>query len=93
MLFKRFWYSVLVVILIIGITIIILYQLGNIETIDDSFVLRVTASVIAVSGAITRGGWDIQTVTGDTVIERIDNIMFKISQLSAVVILIIAFTL
>ena len=60
---------------------------------DKSFCLRLVAIIIALTASLGRGGWNIQSYKGKTVIERIDRGMFVLSQLGATVILLFALTL
>lgn len=73
-------------------TIFVLVLFG-ITTFDTKLAIRMIAIVIALSASIGRGGWDIQSVEGSTIIERIDRGMFKISQLGATILLLIVITM
>ena len=88
---KNFWKSFLLSLVVIGITALYLVQVGH-AVPDKSFCLRLLAIVIALTASLGRGGWNIQSYKGKTVIERIDRGMFVISQLGATVILLFALT-
>jgi hypothetical protein len=53
--------------------------------------LRIVAAVIAATATLARGGWEIQSVKGRTVVERIDRGMYRIGQLSAFALLVLIF--
>jgi len=50
--------------------------------------LQVAGVFIALTAALGRGGWSIQTAAGDTPLERIDRGMFVISEFGATGILL-----
>ena len=54
--------------------------------------LRLFAIFLALLSALGRGGWEIQTFKGDTVVERVDRAMYKVGQLGAAVLLILIMT-
>ncbi len=93
MLFKRFWLRFLLILTVIGTTVLVLVSMNVIEDISSSYALRIAAATMASTAALSRGGWDIQTWTGKTICERVDRIMFDVSQLGAVVLLVLAFSL
>jgi hypothetical protein len=49
--------------------------------------------MLALTTALGRGGWTIQTWAGTTVVERIDRGMYVIGQLGAAALLIFVLTL
>ena len=55
--------------------------------------LRVLAVIVALTAALGRGGWAIQTFEGDTVAERVDRGMYVLGQLGAASLLIFVLTL
>ncbi|MBU0463926.1 MAG: hypothetical protein KKE12_10005, partial [Proteobacteria bacterium] len=72
-----FWKAVILNIFIVGGTILILVQLG-IAIFDRSLAMRMVAIIVTLSASLGRGGWDIQSTDGKTIIEKIDRGMFKI---------------
>lgn len=88
----RFWRSLLLVLLFVVLVISVLTICGIFHHSRNLW-LRITAMVIALSATLGRGGWDIQTIKGKSLLERIDRGMFAVSQLGATAILILAFTL
>ena len=48
--------------------------------------LKLIGVFIALNASLGRGGWQIQSAIGDTIVERIDYGFFKISQLGTTVI-------
>lgn len=49
---------------------------------------QVAGAFIALTAVLGRGGWGIQTASGETVLEKIDRGMFVISELGAIGILL-----
>lgn len=88
----RFWKAFLWIFIVIGVTLSILFYLGFIEN-GLSLIVRTTAIFIALMGALGRGGYQIQTWKGKTIIERIDRGMYVLSQLGASAIVLFAFSL
>lgn len=54
--------------------------------------IRVGAAWVAVTAAVARGGWEIQSLGGKTVIERIDRGMYILGQIGAATLLIFILT-
>lgn len=89
---RNFWKSFLIIVFVIGTTSTYLVLSGY-AVVDKIFCLRLLAIVLALTASLGRGGWNIQSHKGKTVIERIDRGMFVLSQLGATVILLFALTL
>lgn len=89
---NRFWKAIVLNISVVCGTVFVLIILG-IANFDTNLVIRMIAIIIALSASLGRGGWDIQSVEGSTIIERIDRGMFKISQLGATILLLIVITM
>jgi hypothetical protein len=51
--------------------------------------LRIFAAILALTATLGRGGWDIQSYKGQTVVERIDRGMYLIGQLGAFALLVL----
>ncbi len=85
---RSFWKGVLLVIALVVSVLSIQWFLGYLRYIPDYHWIRLTAIVIALTATLGRGGWDIQSFKGRTVVERIDRGMFVISQLGATAILL-----
>ncbi len=52
------------------------------------YYLQILAVYIALVSSLCRGGWDIQSYKGETVVERVDRGLFAISQVGATMILL-----
>jgi hypothetical protein len=89
---NNFWKSFFLSLFVIGVVTLYLVQAGH-AVIDKTFCLRLVAIIIALTASLGRGGWNIQSYKGKTVIERIDRGMFVLSQLGATVVLLFALTL
>lgn len=89
---RNFWKSFLLSIAVIGAVTLCLVLTGY-AVIDNNYYLRILAITIALTASLGRGGWNIQSYKGKTVIERIDRGMFVLSQLGATVILLFTLTL
>lgn len=89
---KNFWKSFIIVIAVIGSVTFYITQVSHV-ILDDSLLLRIVAIIIALTASLGRGGWNIQSHKGKTVIERIDRGMYVLSQLGATTILLFALTL
>ena len=89
---ESFWQSLLLVILVTS-TFSAYLVLTNKLTINDQYILRVIAIIIALTASLGRGGWNIQSNKGKTIIERIDRGMFVLSQFGATLILLFALTM
>lgn len=89
---RNFWKSFLLVLFVIGGLAFYLVQAGH-TVLDKIFCLRFVAIIMALTASLGKGGWNIQSIDGITVIERIDRGMFVITQLGATVVLLLALTL
>ena len=90
---RRFWRSFAVVAAAIGG--VLLFQSvrrgGLGFNVGDW--IRIFAVLIALTAALGRSGWDIQTWEGKSVNERIDRSMYFVGQLGAAALLVFALTL
>ena len=84
---KRFWNAVFWSVVIIALTLFISIVSGH-PPLDRKDFLRVLAVFVALVAALGRGGWDIQTYKGETVVEQVDRIMYYVSQLGVATLLI-----
>jgi hypothetical protein len=89
---ENFWKSFFLSFAVIGAVVSYLVYTGH-TVIDRNFCLRLVAIMLALTASLGRGGWNIESNKGKTVIERIDRGMFVLSQLGATVILLFALTL
>jgi len=89
---KQLWKAFLInsIVVCSAVTILIFYRNA---TIDEALTLRTVAIILALTASSGRSGWEIQSVGGKTIVERIDKGMFRISQLSATVILLFVLTM
>lgn len=74
-------------VVIIALTLFISIVSGHL-LLDRKDFLRVVAVFVALVAALGRGGWDIQTYKGETVVEQVDRIMYYVSQLGVAALLI-----
>jgi len=89
---SSFWKSFFLVLIVVGLFTLYLVQSGRTD-LDKQLLFRLAAIVIALTASLGRGGWNIQSWKGNTVIEHIDRGMFILSQLGATVILLFALTM
>ncbi len=77
------------------IGVILLAQCARSGTLemDAQDWLRVVAVMAALTAALGRGGWEIETWKGVTIVERIDRGMYVIGQLGAAALLVFILTL
>ena len=92
-LHRRFWRSVLMVIAMVALVLMVHYLRTGGLTLTGNDWLRIAAAMLALTAALGRGGWTIQTFAGTTVVERIDRGMYIIGQLGAAALLIFVLTL
>lgn len=91
---RRFWSGFLYVILVIVLVILLRWWwLGRVPLASTKDWLQVAAVGLALLAALGRGGWEIQSWKGETVIERIDRGMYLIEQLGTAALLILILTL
>lgn len=89
---QRLWRALGLVGVVVIFTVILLGKLGY-AVGSDGYWLRIAAVVVALSATLGRGGWEIQTWKGQSIPERIDCGMYKISQIGAAVLLIFVLSL
>jgi protein-S-isoprenylcysteine O-methyltransferase Ste14 len=90
---RKFWQSALMVIVMIILVCGLQHLRKGSLALDTEDWLRIAAVTLALTAALGRGGWGIQTWKGTTVVERIDRGMYVIEQLGAASLLIFALTL
>lgn len=84
---KRFWKAVFWSVVIVALTLLISVVSG-LPLLDGKDFLRISAVFVALVAALGRGGWDIQTWKGETVVERVDRMMYYVTQLGVAALLI-----
>lgn len=89
---KNFWKAFLRNIIVVCGTVSILVISGK-TNLDKNLVLRIVAIILALTASLGRGGWEIQSSGGTTIVERIDRGMFTLSQLGATVLLLFVITM
>lgn len=89
---RKFWKSVALVLFVVAVFLILMTMLGY-DVGGNGYWLRIVAVIIALTATLGRGGWEIQTWNGQSVLERIDRGMFKVSQLGAACLLILVLSL
>jgi hypothetical protein len=90
---RKFWRAALIVIAMVAVVISFQHlRKGGLSLAMDDW-LRIAAAILALTAALGRGGWAIQTFGGTTVVERIDRGMYVVGQLGAAALLIFVLTL
>lgn len=85
--------SALTVIAVVALVLLFQHlRKGGLSLAGDDW-LRIAAAMLALTAALGRGGWTIQSWDGTTVVERIDRGMYVIGQLGAAALLIFVLTL
>ena len=84
---SRFWKSFCLVIIFIILILAIQYFFFN-ACFTLRHRLQAVGAFVALTAALGRGGCDIQTCSGKTIVERVDRGMYVISQLGATAILL-----
>ena len=78
---RKFWRSALTVIAVVALVLLAqLLRKGGLSLAGDDW-LRIAAAMLALTAALGRGGWTIQTYAGTTVVERIDRGMYLVGSL------------
>ena len=90
---RRFWRSFATVMTVVLATVVVLRVCGLANVLQWRYLLRAAAVVLVLTATLGRGGWETQTWGGQAVYERIDRGMWKISQLGASVLLLLALAL
>jgi hypothetical protein len=88
-LHRKFWRAFGLVVGLVFVVTTVLFWRGCIHALSLHQVLRLFAVILALTATLGRGGWDIQSYKGRTVIERIDRGMYVLSQLGATTLLLI----
>ena len=83
----NFWKSCGLVFVFIALILTIQYRFFNTHFTTKHW-FQVAGAFIALTAALGRGGWGIQTASGVTVPEKIDRGMFVVSELGATCILL-----
>lgn len=89
----RFWRAVAMIACTIGAVLLLQWWWRGDLGFDASDWLRVAAASVALTAALGRGGWQIQTWKSGTVVERIDRGMYVLGQLGAAALLVFILTL
>ena len=89
---KRFWRAAIYIVVVIVLALLVSLAIGN-PPPDGRDRLRLLAVFFALLSALGRGGWGIQTYGNDTVVERVDRAMYRVSQLGAAALLILIMTM
>lgn len=88
----RFWNSFLLIVFVIGLVLFVQWIRGSLHLLPETWI-RMIAAILALTAALGRGGWQIQSWNGQTLVERIDRGMYKLAQLGAAALLIFVLTL
>ena len=91
---RRFWRAFMLVLCAVGVALVAGGWLKDSPfNLDLAGWLRVAAVVAALTAALGRGGWAIQSWDDNNVTERIDKGMYVAGQLGAAMLLIFVLTL
>jgi hypothetical protein len=89
----RFWRAVATVACTIGAVLLLRWWWRGDLGFDAEDWLRVAAAFVALTAALGRGGWQIQTWKSTRAVERIDRGMYVLGQLGAAALLVFILTL
>lgn len=89
----RLWRAVMTVACTIGTVLLLQWWRRGELGLDAGDWLRIAAAFVALTAALGRGGWQIQTWESETVVERIDRGMYVLGQLGAAALLVLILTL
>ena len=84
---RRFWKAVFWSVIIVALTLFVSVVIGH-PLLDGKDFLRVSTVFVALVAALGRGGWNIQTWDGETVVEQVDRAMYYVAQLGVAALLI-----
>ena len=90
---RRLWGSLAVVVAIIGAVLLFQHWGSGGLVLNEGDWLRVLAVSVAVTAALARAGSPIQSWAGTSVIERVDRVVFVVTQLGVAVLLVFIVTL
>ncbi len=90
---RRLWGSLAVVVAILGAVLLFQHWGKDGFVLNEGDGLRVVAVAMAVTAALARGGWSIQSWKGTSVVERVDRAVFVVTQLGVAVLLVFIVTL
>lgn len=85
---QKFWRGFVHVAAIAALALAALTLTGH-HVRDGQSWLRIAAAILALTATLARGGWEIQSLDGTTVVERIDRGMYRIGQLGAFALLVL----
>ena len=90
---RRLWGSLAVVVAIIGAVLLFQHWDRGGLLLNEGDWLRVVVVAVAVTAALARAGWSIQSWKGTSVVERVDRAVFVATQLGVAVLLVFIVTL
>jgi hypothetical protein len=90
---RKFWRSALTVIGVVALVLLLQHLRKDGLSLAGDDWLRIAAAMLALTAALGRKGWSIQTFAGTTPVERIDRGMYVIGQLGAAGLLVFVLTL
>jgi hypothetical protein len=90
---SKFWRAVAKIGCTFGVVVLLRWWWLGALGLDAGDWLRMAAAFIALTAALGRGGWQIQTWKSQTVVERIDRGMYVLGQLGAAALLVFILTL
>jgi hypothetical protein len=89
----RFRRSTFLVVATLALVLLLQYFRKGGLSLATSDCLRIAAAVLALIAALGRGGWTIQSWSGNNPVERIDRGLYLIEQLGAAALLVFVLTL
>lgn len=90
---RRFWRAFMIIACVLGAVLSIQWWIQGGLGFHFGDWFRVLAVVLALTAALGRGGWSVQSWKGNTVVERIDRGMYTMGQLGAATLLVLVLTL
>jgi hypothetical protein len=85
---RKFWRGFVNAVAVATLALTTLTLTGH-HVRDGQSWLRILAAIIALTATLARGGWEIQSIDGVTVLERVDRGMYRIGQLGAFALLVL----
>lgn len=90
---RKFWRAVAAVVCMFAAVLLLQgWRRGELG-LDAGDWLRIAAAFVAITTVLGRGGWQIQTFSSETIVERIDRGMYVLGQLGAAALLVFILTL
>ncbi len=86
---KSFWKAFAISCAVVFLSGIYIVQTSQV-TLNSHLFIRLSAIIVALTAALGRGGWQIESYGNSTIVERIDRGMYSLSQIGATVMLLLS---